>query len=356
MKKSNLLTGLLLVAPYLVAPAFAQDDDPISLQEQQIKDKIEIQKIKEEIGGVKGSMEKALQRATQVEQQMAAQKVRDFDLTCRELQVEILPGVLVNTLVYDGQSPGPVIRVKQGDPVRVALHNQLKVPTSLHFHGMILPHNVDGLPRQNAGLVGPSESYAYQFVADHPGTYFYHPQIIHSDQQARGLVGALIVEPKNVPSEADIDEVLIIGQVNPPPIPARPAALRTANGRTTVTAAPPPAVTYFTVNGKSAPSIPPLQVSQGQRVRLRLINNAQQVCPLHISGHLFNVLSFNGSTPPSPVSVDSIALQPGDRADLEFLADNPGVWSLSSVLPAQNTNNGKFPGGIAMVLKYTNVR
>jgi hypothetical protein len=118
---------------------------------------------------------------------------------------------------------------------------------------------------------------------------------------------------------------------------------------------PPSAVTYFTINGKSAPAIPPLEVHKGERIRLRVINASQQVCPLHLSGHKFEVISTNGSDGLEPhVSRDTVAVQPGDRFDLEFSADNPGNWSLSSILAGQTSNNGKFPGGIACVLRYVN--
>jgi manganese oxidase len=342
--------GKMILALGLLAaqcPVMAQDDGVYDMFEQQRKDKEEVQKIKQEMKGVTDSMSNAMQAMGQAEAQLEKHKVREYSLVVRDGNWELAPGVTVPCLLYSGQMPGPTIRVKEGDAVRVVVRNELKSPTSLHFHGLLLPHAVDGLPRQNAGLIGPGESYAYQFIANQPGTYWYHPQIVHSEQRIKGLAGALIIEPKNTPSTAEIDQTWIIQQWDV----AKPGRAASPGAR----AVAPSVVTYFTVNGRSAPYIPALEVRKTQRVRLRLINNALEVCPLHLSGHKFAVTSLNGAAQ-NGTPVDSIALQPGDRADIEFLANNPGVWSFSSELPAQSSNAGKFPGGTACIVRYVDFK
>jgi FtsP/CotA-like multicopper oxidase with cupredoxin domain len=144
----------------------------------------------------------------------------------------------------------------------------------------------------------------------------------------------VVVEPAAAPKTYEKDVVLVLGDTT---VPAK------TGGRTT----------YYTVNGKSAPAIPPIEVHNGERIRLRLVNVADVAFPLHLSGHKLDVVSTNGSSSIEPhVTRDTITLQPGDRYDVELTANNPGVWSLSSVLPSQTSNNGKFPGGIAVVVRY----
>ncbi len=358
MKNQTTAAAVLgfLVSLYLPAAAPAQDDydEAGSVEAQHAHDKMELEKIKDELGGVKSSMSNAMQAMGQVEAALQQRKdIKEFTFVAREGKWELCPGVSVACYLYNGQEPGPQIKVTEGDPVRIILRNELKVPTSLHFHGMILPQTVDGLPRANAGLIAPGETYVYQFIAGRPGTYWYHPQVIHADQQGKGLAGAIIVEPRSLPDAVDKDEVLIIGQWTANQ--HEPESSSKSGGSRSSTAPVP--VTYFTVNGKSAPSIPALDVHKGQRVRLRVINAAQQVVPLHITGHRFRVISINGGDMQgSDLLRDSIALQPSDRVDLEFVADNPGVWSISSELASQTTNNGKFPGGIACVLRYSDFK
>jgi len=367
--------GLLLAVP--ATSSFAATGDVMDLGQEQAKEKMELEEMKSELGGVKGTMGETIDALNQISAQMNRPKIKEFRLVAKEASWELFPGTQVEALTYNGQIPGPSIRVKEGDFVRIILQNDLKVPTSLHFHGLILPGSVDGLPRPGTGLVPPGKAYAYQFQVLQPGTFWYHPQVVNSDQQARGLYGAIVVEPASAPQSYERDYLVVLGQCLVAGLP--PTAQVPVTGKTSKTAlsspakaigtapaeslgvispsagAPPSAVTYFTINGKSAPAIPPLEVHKGERIRLRVVNASQQVCPLHLSGHKFEVVGTNGGDGLEPhVTRDTVAVQPGDRFDLEFSADNPGNWSLSSTLTTQTSNNGKFPGGIACVVRYLN--
>jgi len=374
---AGLLLFLILNACAWTPAALAQISDVSSLEEEQAKEKIELEKMKEEIKGVKSTMSESMQAMGRLGAQLSRPPVREFHLVAKEAVWELFPGNGVEAMTYNGQTPGPVIAVEEGDQVRVVLHNQLKVPTSLYFHGLILPHSVDGLPRQKEGLIGPGESYAYQFVANQPGTFWYHPQVIHAEQQTRGLFGALVVKPRSAAPTYERELTMVIGQFAVVPQSAMMSGTTTKNVRAARTPPgkaagsgqapnvvlanigllPPAAVTYFTINGKAAPAIPPVDLNKGERVRLRVINAGQQVCPLYLSGHRWQIVAMNGcDLSQDRLVCDSLAIQPGERYDLEFTADNPGVWSLSSLLAAQTTNNGKFPGGIAVVVRYPDSR
>lgn len=362
------LTILVTLALWPFWPARAQLEFMGDLHQEQAKEKAELEKMRDEMNDVRSTIGDSMHALGQMGAQInRAQHMKEFHIIAKEADWELFPGTTARCLTYNGQMPGPSIRVQEGDLVRVVLHNELKVPTSLYFHGLLAPHGVNGLPRQGAGLVGPGETFAFQFVAQHPGTFWYHPQVVHADQQTRGLYGALVVEPKSMPKTFERDFLVVVGQHTLVPRAASAAAkphtvgqkvnAAYASGLESVSpvmpSLPPSATTYFSINGKSAPGIPPMEVHKGERVRLRVINAAQTVCPIHLTGHRFEVVTVNGADGLEPhVTRDSVALQAGDRVDLEFSADNPGVWSLASGLISQTTNNGKFPGGVAWVVRY----
>lgn len=334
----NFLAAALLIGAAMISVSpFAEAaviDDAADLATQQAQEKQELEEMRRELGNVKGTMGEATgameQLRQRVQQQQRAAQVVEVHLIAKEGSWEVAPGASTTAFTYNGQEPGPVVRVKEGDSVRIVLHNQLKVPTSLYFHGMTLPHNVGGLPRKEAGLVNPGQTYAFNFVAGTPGTYWYHPQVMHSDQMGKGLYGVIVVELRG-PKSYDKDVVLVLGQ----------------------TSVPPKNATYYTVNGKSAPAIPPIEVRNGERVRLRILNASSAACPLFLTGHRFEVINANGGDGLEPkVTRDTLTLHPSDRYDIDFTANNPGVWSLASMLPSQTNNDGKFPGGIAVVVRY----
>src|SRR5262249_39766925 len=159
-------------------------------------------------------------------------------------------------------------------------------------------------------LVMPGEAYAFQFVAKQAGTYWYHPQIIHFQERSQGMYGAIVVAARNQAKTFDKDVVLVLAEVK-----AEKAA---ADLRS-----PLPAVTYFRVNGKAAPAMPAIEVSNGEKVRLRLINASQHTIPLSLSGHRLEVVAVNGSDPLEPhVFRDTVTLNPGDRVDVDVACDN----------------------------------
>ncbi len=335
------LTAVVLQGSLFPGTAFgAIIDDTADLPSQQAQEKLELEEMKGEMNDIKSTMGQAARSAEQLQARLSGGQIQEIYLLVKESTIELTPGVTSSALTYNAQVPGPVLRLKEGAAARIVLHNQTKQPTSLCLHGLLLPQSVAGLPRQGAGLVNPGETFVFQFVAPRAGTYWYHPQVPQSDQTARGLFGAIVVEPAGARTY-ERDFVLVLAQST-----VSPKAGTTAG-------APRGSSTYFTINGKSAPSIAPLELASGERVRLRIINAGQQSCPLFLSGHHFEVVATNGSDALEPhASRDTLCVQPGDRYDLEFVADNPGVWSLASIIPAQTNNDGKFPGGMAMVVRY----
>jgi len=347
-------------APATQTAAYAQE----GMSQEQAAERHELRDMHNETNDIKSEINGALNQLNQLGTQAASQQnVKELHLFVKRAPCELMPGTTIDCLTYNGKLPGPPIRVTEGDHVRVIVHNQLNVSTSLIFHGLLLPQTVGGLPRKDAGMIAPGQSYAYQFVAKQAGTFWYHPQINHNDEKMQGLAGALIIEQQSPAKTFDKDVVVILSDLY-----ATEGGGSAGHGTKPLSGGGPPhagtavAVSqagsnyyqFHLFNGKSAPAIPPIELRQGERVRLRVINAGQEQVPLHLSGHRFEVIAVNGSDSLEPhVFRDTITINPSDRYDLEFAADNPGVWSLASENYAQSTNNGKFPGGIACIVRYS---
>lgn len=370
----SLIALMSLVA---MAPSFAQD----GMAAEQARERQELQDMRDEIGDIKGTINDAMREMTELNNQMKNSEYFEAHLFAKEATVKVAADVSITALTYNGKLPGPELRFNQGDKVRLVLHNQMKFPTSLHFHGMILPGTVDGLPRPDSGIVKPGGTYAYQFIANQPGTFWYHPQVIHGDQKAKGLFGALVIMPKGSNKQRsdtpDKDVSLVISDMKAefrnteskqsPASAGGDSASRGDAASQTLSNAPmrvfaavatgkKDATTFYLLNGKSAPMAPPIDVRRGQRVRLRIVNSGQTSVPLHLSGHRFEVLARDGSDLLEPrVYRDTITVAPGERVDLEFTADNPGLWALASEVFEQSSREGRTPGGIACILRYTDI-
>ncbi len=345
----SLLTFLLCVSSTSNC-AMAQFDEVDDLAAEQAKEKIELEKMKKEMRSIKNEVQDAMQSmsnlsdmANATSRGQAPGQVQEFHLFAREAQLDLGGGLKANCLTYNGQIPGPDVHLVEGVPAKIVLHNELSQPTSLHFHGLVLPQSVDGLPRAGAPdkeikperYLRPKESFVYQFIPQAQSTAYYHPQVMHLNQRASGMYGALIVHPRLPTRGVGLEQSLFIGQIS----------AEAEKGK--------PPHTVYVVNGKTAPHIPALEVTPGKRVRLHIYNTTEQSVPLHLSGHRFEIVSQDGSDPLEPHRLrDTVLVEGGSRVDLDFLADNPGVWSLASDRVSQITDQGKFPAGLAVVVRY----
>jgi FtsP/CotA-like multicopper oxidase with cupredoxin domain len=384
--------GLYLALSLSFQPAAAELMDG-DLAEEQAKEKEELRDMKREMNDINSTIDDAMGGLSELGQKFTTQtNAKEFHLFARESDWETHGGSSVRCLTYNGKIPGPAINVIEGDFVKVILHNQMKTPTSLQLHGLIVPHSVGGIPRAGAGLVPPGETVSFQFIAKQPGTFWYHPQIVHPTQKQLGLFGAIVVAPKLRSRAVDKDVTLIFSELRKSPraVPAStPGAVTrkvsaqkagkateaataaaaaeepatdTSKSNFTATAwtegsAPPDLETDYLINGKAAPNIPAIELRKGQRVRLRMINAGQEAVPLQLSGHRFEIVSLNGGDRLEPHFYrDTLCLNPSERVDVEFTADNPGVWSLASEVAHQSTHKGKFPGGMACVVRYSELK
>jgi FtsP/CotA-like multicopper oxidase with cupredoxin domain len=268
--------------------------------------------------------------------------VREFDLTAGPVRWEIQPGLVVDGWGYNGQVPGPELRVREGDLVRVHLHNQLSVPTTIHWHGLDVPFDQDGVPGLSQPEVEPGADFTYEFTATNPGTRWYHSHVDGNSQLELGLYGPLIVEPRQPePVTYDHDYTVLLDEKAldfTPAVAMGEARLRNAeagNGRGG-------ALQYdlFLMNGKAGDAIPPLHIATGQRIRVRLINAGNLVHAIHLHGQSFRIIATDGNPvpPAAQLTKDTVLIGPAERYDLEIDGTNPGSWMFHCHMPNHQDN------------------
>jgi manganese oxidase len=253
-------------------------------------------------------------------------RVKVFDLTCKKVQWETAPGQRTEAWTYNGMVPGPLIRVREGDRVRVNVTNALDQSTSVHFHGLSLPNAQDGVPFITQPPIKPGQSYAYEFTVPHAGSHMYHSHHNATTQVMKGLLGAFIVDPRDPADEAraDIDHVMILNDG--------------LNG--------------FTLNGKGFPATEPIVAKEGQTVRIRFMNEGMMIHPMHLHGMPMLVITKDGWPQPMPWKCDTLNIAPGERWDVLVKCTNPGTWAFHChILPHAEAETGMFGMVTALVVK-----
>jgi len=225
--------------------------------------------------------------------------VKVFHLTMAPTTIEVAPGVTKDAYAFNGIVPGPVLRVDEGDRLRIIVKNDLPFATGVHWHGMILPNDQDGVPGITQPFIQPGETYTYEWKAIATGTHWYHS---HSSGRhiGKGLYGALEVVPKNGDFAADRDYRLLLGDTD----------------------------LGFVLNGRQFPSTHTLVAKVGETVRVRLVNAGDQVHAMHLHGTPFDVVAQDGNPLASPMKIDTLTISPGQTYDLLASEPNPGKWLL----------------------------
>jgi FtsP/CotA-like multicopper oxidase with cupredoxin domain len=224
--------------------------------------------------------------------------VKVFELTADEIKWEVSPGKVLDAMAYNGMLPGPQIEADLGDRVRVILHNELDQPTTLHFHGVRVPNDMDGVPVITQDPVMPGESFEYEFTLTNSGTHMYHPHFNATQQITEGLLGAFIVSDPKDP-KVDVDQTMVL---NDGPL-------------------------GFTINGKGFPATAPISLARGEMLRIRYMNEGLQIHPMHLHGLVQKVIAKDGYRLEVPYDVDTLMIAPGERYDVLVKADAPGVWA-----------------------------
>lgn len=275
--------------------------------------------------------------------------VKEFQLTTSVIQWSILPDVQVGAYAYNEQVPGPLIRVTAGEPIRINVTNNLPELTSVHWHGLILPNEMDGAAGITQPPIQPGETFTYEFtVPNTPGTFFYHTHFEADRQQALGLYGAFLIDSAEQPEPAYNQEYIVqLGE------------WRVDNGQTL------PAMelegmlpNFFTINGKSYPGTETINMKVGETALIRFIGTGQFIHPMHIHGGPFTIVGTDGNPVPETAQLqkDTVLVGPGERYDVLWTAREPGTWLIHCHINHHITNNGEEvdgAGGLTMLIEVT---
>jgi len=277
--------------------------------------------------------------------------VKVFDLEVSVIQWNILPYEKVAAYAFNRQVPGPRIRITQGDRVRFNVTNNLPEATSVHWHGLILPNSMDGPADITQKPIEPGQKFTYEFTVQQAGTYFYHTHKEPDRQQALGLYGALIVDPKTPPASQpvyDLEYTIQLQEWLEREGLTYPAMLMEG-------ALP----NFFTINGKAYPATDTINMKVGQKVRIRFIgSNNNFVHPMHIHGGPFTIIETDGNPVPAAAQIqkDTVNVGPGERYDVVWEARQPGKWLIHCHIPHHTTNDNieeAGGGGLMMLINVT---
>ena len=278
--------------------------------------------------------------------------VKVFDLTASVIRWNILPDEQVMAYAVNRQVPGPRLRLREGDRVRLNVTNALPESTTIHWHGLVLPNAMDGPAEVTQRPIEPGESFRYEFTVEQAGTFLYHSHDKPDRQQALGLYGALIVEPRDPARDAaydyDRDVVVQLQEWTKKEGYTFPAMLMEG-------ALP----NFFTINGKAYPDTEPIPMRVGERLRVRFIGTQNNfIHPMHIHGGPFEIVETDGEPVPAGARIlkDTVNVGPGERYDVIWEARRPGRWLLHCHIPHHTTNDNvevEGAGGLTAVIEVS---
>ena len=273
--------------------------------------------------------------------------VKVFDIEASVIRWTILDGVEVDAYAFNRLVPGPRLQLVEGDRVRINFRNALPESTTVHWHGLIVPNEMDGPAEITQKAVPPGGSYRYEYTVQQSGTFFYHTHDHADRQQAFGLYGALLIEPRgSTEPRADLEYTIQLQEWLKRRWLTYPAMLMEGG-----------LPNFFTINGKAYPSTDVIRMKVGQTVRLRFIGtNNNFIHPMHVHGGPFEVVALDGVTlpPTARYLADTINVGPGQRWDVVWKARRVGKWLVHCHIPHHTTNNNveeKGGGGLTMIIE-----
>ncbi len=259
-------------------------------------------------------------------------ELREFELVAKPGMWSIVPPYNTSVWTYNGTVPGPVIRIKLGDTLKLTLKNELSQATTVHWHGVRVPNAMDGVPGVTQPPIQPGDSFTYQFTPKDAGTFWFHPHVNAAEQIERGLHGVLIVEDPDEPSYSQdlvwvLDDWLFTngGEIYSKFVTRHDLAHDGRWGN------------LLTVNGKYQPTI---KVKAGERIRIRMINVANGRVFMPLFEPLSPVvIAVDGMLAKAPFALNHFSIAPGNRVDLDVIIPKVAAGKTFAVQDAFTRNN-----------------
>jgi FtsP/CotA-like multicopper oxidase with cupredoxin domain len=293
----------------------------------------------------------------------------DYTLRIGAGTIELAPGRAVTTTTYNGQFPGPLVRLTEGKPTVIDVYNDTGTPEQLHWHGQTVPVDVDGAAEEGTPYIPAHGMRRLAFTPGPAGFRFYHTHLTPGADlaggQYSGRVGPVYVEPHQHPGAYDQEVFLTLKEFQPTLTRGeemeqsflagdQDAQLRelgeAAMARSLGRGMPPGyEVGYdaFSINGRMLGAGEPIRVKAGERVLLHVLNgSATEERSLALPGHTFTVVALDGNPVPKPVAVPVLWLGAGERISAVVTMNQPGVWILGDLLDDDRH------GGMGIVVEY----
>jgi FtsP/CotA-like multicopper oxidase with cupredoxin domain len=293
----------------------------------------------------------------------------DYTLRIGTGLVELAPDRIVSTTLYNGQFPGPLLRFKEGSPTVVDVYNDTDTPELVHWHGQLIPSDVDGASEEGTPFVPPHGTRRIAFTPRPAGFRFYHTHVFAGADLNRGTytgqAGPVYIEPAANPGAYDQEIFLVLKEFLPAfsrggdmavealtgaPIPALQEMGRQADEQ-----APQKVKGYevgysvFSINGRALGHGEPIRVKQGTRVLFHVLNaSAGEIRSLALPGHTFHVVALDGNPVPTPADVPVLWLGTAERVSAIVEMNHPGVWVMGDLSDDDRGN------GMGIVVEYAN--
>jgi len=295
----------------------------------------------------------------------------DYTLRIATGLVELAPEHIVSTTLYNGQFPGPLLRFKEGQRVTVDIHNDTDTPELVHFHGQMIPSDVDGAAEEGTPFVPAHGMRRLEFVPKPAGFRFYHTHVVAGGDLNRGTysgqVGTVYIEPKNDPGAYDREVFLVLKEFAPSFSRGGDMAMDflageelkdlKAIGKQAYDAAKEKAKGFevgyelFSINGRTLGSGEPVRVKQGERILFHVLNgSAGEIRSLALPGHSFRVVSLDGNPVPTPADVPVLWLGTAERISAVVEMNHPGVWVMGDLADDDRKR------GMGIVVEYAGAK
>jgi FtsP/CotA-like multicopper oxidase with cupredoxin domain len=292
----------------------------------------------------------------------------DYTLRVGTGLVELAPDHIVSTTLYNGQFPGPLLRLKEGRPFAVDVYNDTDTPELVHWHGQRIASEVDGAYEEGTPFIAPHGGRRIVFTPRPAGFRFYHTHVIAGADLNRGTytgqVGPLYIEPAQNPGAYDREIFLVLKEFAPSFSRGGDMAIDALSGEAIPTLrqlgeqadaqaqakAKGFEVGYdlFSINGRMLGHGEPIRVRAGERVLLHVLNgSATEIRSLALPGHLFRVIALDGNAVPNPIDVPVLWLGTAERISALVHMNHPGVWVLGDLADDDRGH------GMGIVVEYS---
>jgi FtsP/CotA-like multicopper oxidase with cupredoxin domain len=247
----------------------------------------------------------------------------DYSLDIGPYSLELSPHSVIETIAYNAQVPGPLIRLQEGKPVTIDVTNRTKTAEVVHWHGLFLPSEVDGAMEEGTPAIPPGGRARYTFTPRPAGFRWYHTHVFAGHDlrkgQYTGLHGCLFIEPRENPGRYDAEAFVALHDWKGHLLASDDGSMN-------------PSYDVSTINGRVLGFGAPLRFKANQRVLFHILNSSPtEVHWIALAGHEFDVIALDGNAVPSPQKAPMLRLAPAERVCAIVEMNHPGVWVLGEV-------------------------